>query len=159
MAAQSVTLDVSTADPVAALRRVAGGSSWARRLLVIGALAAVVTLVAVAAPRVGKTFGDALVRALHADPRFVVMGVLFELLSFAGYVFLFWHVAGARSSSSARIGLRASWEIALASTAATRLLPTAGAGGAALTFWSLRRSGHSSRDATLWLGIVVLPGA
>src|SRR5439155_21806074 len=45
-------------------------------------------------------------------------------------------------------GLRARGEIALASTAATRLLPTAGAGGAALTFWSLRRAGQDNGGAT-----------
>src|SRR5439155_10633664 len=91
------------------------------------------------------TFGHALVRALHADPAFVIGGIAFELLSFAGYIALFWHVAG---RSSSRIGLRESAEISLAGTAATRLLPTAGVGGAALTFWSLRRAGQDNRAAT-----------
>ena len=49
---------------------------------------------------------------------------------------------------SPRVGLRASAEISLAGTAATRLLPTAGAGGAALTFWSLRRAGQDNAAAT-----------
>jgi uncharacterized membrane protein YbhN (UPF0104 family) len=116
------------------------------RNLAIGAgLGAAVAIVAIAAPRVVDTFGHALVRALHADPAFVIGGIGFELLSFAGYIALFWYVAG---RSSARIGLRASAEISLAGTAATRLLPTAGAGGAALTFWSLRRAGHDNRAAT-----------
>ena len=38
-------------------------------------------------------------------------------------------------------------QITLAGTAATRLLPTAGAGGAALTLWTLRRSGMAPRSA------------
>ena len=42
---------------------------------------------------------------------------------------------------------RQSAEIALAGTAATRLLPTAGAGGAVLTVWSLRRAGLSAGAA------------
>jgi uncharacterized membrane protein YbhN (UPF0104 family) len=94
---------------------------------------------------VANVFADALVRAIHADPRWVIAGIALEIASFAGYVALFWHVAG---RSTPRIGLRASYEVALASTAATRLLPTAGAGGAALTFWSLKRAGNDSRDAT-----------
>src|SRR5439155_1181984 len=77
--------------------------------------------VAVVAPGVVHKFGDAFVRALHADPGWVVGGVGFELASFAGYIALFWYVA---NRATARIGLRASGEIALASTAATRLLPT-----------------------------------
>jgi uncharacterized membrane protein YbhN (UPF0104 family) len=91
------------------------------------------------------TFGHALVRAVHADPAFVIGGIAFELASFAGYIALFWHVAG---RSSPRIDLRASAEISLAGTAATRLLPTAGVGGAALTFWSLRRAGQDNQAAT-----------
>jgi uncharacterized membrane protein YbhN (UPF0104 family) len=74
-----------------------------------------------------------------------VAAIALELASFTAYIALFWHVARRRSP---RIGLRASGEIALASTAATRLLPTAGAGGAALTFWSLRRAGQDNRAAT-----------
>jgi uncharacterized membrane protein YbhN (UPF0104 family) len=156
MAAPAVSIDVSASDPLAALRRAAaGGSSTPRRAgMALGAVA-LVAAVALAAPRVGQAFADALVRAVHADPRWVAAGVAFELASFAGYVVLFWHVAGRVSE---RIGLRASWDVALASTAATRLLPTAGAGGAALTFWSLRRAGHSSRGAssTLLTFLVVL---
>jgi uncharacterized membrane protein YbhN (UPF0104 family) len=100
---------------------------------------------AIVAPGVVEKFGDAFVRALHADPGWVVGGVGFELASFAGYIALFWYVA---NRATPRIGLRASGEIALASTAATRLLPTAGAGGAALTFWSLRRAGQDNGTAT-----------
>ena len=36
----------------------------------------------------------------------------------------------------------------LGGAAATRLLPTAGVGGAAVTLWSLRRAGMGAREAT-----------
>ncbi|MEA2439868.1 MAG: hypothetical protein QOH76_1292 [Thermoleophilaceae bacterium] len=147
MSAQAISLDTSTVDPIAALKRVAGvkHSTRMRRTLMVAAVLAAGGLVALAAPKVLNTFGDALVRAIHADPAWVVAGVVLELASFTGYIALFWHVASRRTK---RIGLRASGEIALASTAATRLLPTAGAGGAALTFWSLRRAGQDNREAT-----------
>ena len=70
---------------------------------------------------------------------------VFELASFGGYILLLWLV-GRRAS--ARLGLRETTQITLGGAAATRLLPTAGAGGAALTLWALRRSGLSTRGAT-----------
>lgn len=134
-------------DPLAALgaRGAAGPRALTRRLAPLGALLAVAVAVAVAAPHVAGVFADALVRAIHADPRWAVAAVAFEVLSFGGYIMLFWHVAG---RSTPRFGLRASYEVSLAGTAATRLLPTAGAGGAALTFWSLKRAGHDGATAT-----------
>jgi uncharacterized membrane protein YbhN (UPF0104 family) len=44
--------------------------------------------------------------------------------------------------------LRASAEVTLAGAAVTRLLPTGGAGGVALTLWALRRTGMDSKHAT-----------
>ena len=116
-----------------------------RKIAIAAGFLAATVVVAIAAPRLVAKFGDALARALHADPSFVIGGIAFELASFAGYIALFWHVAGRRTP---RVGLRASAEISLAGTAATRLLPTAGAGGAALTFWSLRRAGQDNHSAT-----------
>ena len=147
MPAQAIALDASTIDPIAALKRVGGvkDNRNMRGIAIAAGVLAAAAIVVVAAPKVLDTFGDALVRALHADPAWVIAGITFELLSFTGYIALFWHVA---SRATARIGLRASGEIALASTAATRLLPTAGAGGAALTFWSLRRAGQDNSTAT-----------
>jgi uncharacterized membrane protein YbhN (UPF0104 family) len=134
-------------DPLAALgaRDAARPRAIARRLAPLGVLAALVVAVAVAAPRIAGVFADALVRAIHADPRWAVAAVAFEMLSFGGYIALFWHVAG---RSTPRFGLRASYEVSLAGTAATRLLPTAGAGGAALTFWSLKRASNDGATAT-----------
>ena len=147
MPGQAITLDVSATDPIAALRRAGSmrNSNRVRKIAVAVAMLAAAGAAAIVAPGVIQKFGDAFVRALHADPGWVVGGVGFELASFMGYIALFWYVA---NRATARIGLRASGEIALASTAATRLLPTAGAGGAALTFWSLRRAGQDNTTAT-----------
>src|SRR3954468_23252723 len=116
-----------------------------RRLVPVLAVLGAAVLVAVLAPDVAQVFTDALQRALDADPRWVLAAVGFEMLSVAGYIVLFWHVAG---RSAPRIGLRASATVSLAGTAVTRLLPTAGAGGAALTWWSLRRAGQPGAEAT-----------
>jgi uncharacterized membrane protein YbhN (UPF0104 family) len=107
------------------------------------ATALVIAVVALGGPL--HAFADALGRAVDADPAWVVGAAAFELLSFGGYVMLLWLV-GRRAS--ARLGLRESAQITLGGAAATRLLPTAGAGGAALTVWALRRSGLGAKSAT-----------
>ena len=90
-------------------------------------------------------FTDALRRALEADPRWVLAAIGFELVSFSGYIALLWLV-GERATP--RMDLRTSAEVTLAGAAVTRLLPTGGAGGVALTLWALRRTGLESREAT-----------
>jgi putative heme transporter len=72
----------------------------------------------------------------------LAIGVLLEVLSFAGYVVLF-RAVFVRGQGS--IGWRESYQITLAGVAATRLFATAGAGGVALTAWALRRSGMEAR--------------
>jgi uncharacterized membrane protein YbhN (UPF0104 family) len=109
---------------------------------VAAAAAVVAALLVLGGPL--HTFTDALQRALAADPVWVGAAASFELLSFAGYIALLWLVG---SRVSKRIGLRESAEITLGGAAATRLLPTAGAGGAAMTLWALRRSGMATRHA------------
>jgi putative heme transporter len=80
------------------------------------------------------------------DTWWIAIGVLLELLSFAGYVVLFRAVfVGTRARPSGRIGWPESYEITMAGLAATRLFATAGAGGIALTAWALRRSGMEPR--------------
>ena len=71
-------------------------------------------------------------------------GVAFtlEMLSFLSYITLFRSVF---VRGSKRIGWRVSYEITMASLAATRLFAAAGAGGIALTVWALRRSGMGAR--------------
>ena len=117
----------------------------ARRAALPAALAAVAVAVLVLAGGPLQAFADALGRVLDADPRWVVAGAAFELLSFAGYVALLWLVG---SRATPRLGLRASTEVTLGGAAATRLLPTGGVGGAALTIWAFRRAGLDARTAT-----------
>jgi uncharacterized membrane protein YbhN (UPF0104 family) len=127
----------------------------ARRAALPAALvaAAVMAVIALGGPL--QTFSDALGRALDADPRWVVAAVAFEVLSFAGYVFLLWLV-GRRASH--RLGLGASARLTLGGAAATRLLPTGGVGGAAMTVWAFRRAGLGARGAaqTLLTFLVLL---
>ena len=117
----------------------------ARRAAVPAGLAAAAATAIVVAGGPLHAFAHALKRALDADPRWVVAGAVFELLSFAGYVALLWLVG---SRATKRLGLRESTEVTLGGAAATRLLPTAGVGGAALTLWALRRTGMGARGAT-----------
>src|SRR3954466_15269535 len=107
------------------------------------AAALVIAVVVLGGPL--QAFADALKRALDADPRWVVGAAVFELLSFGGYIALLWLV-GHRAAS--RLGPRETTQVTLGGAAATRLLPTAGVGGAALTLWALRRSGLGGRQAT-----------
>ena len=90
-------------------------------------------------------FSDALRRAVDADPRWVLAAVGFEVISFSGYIALMWMV-GERATP--RLDLRASAEVTLAGAAVTRLLPTGGAGGVALTLWAFRRTGMDPKHAT-----------
>lgn len=93
-------------------------------------------------------------RLAGADPAWIAAGAGLEVLSFAGYVLLLWHVAG---RDSPRFGLRESYRTTVAGAAATRLLPTAGAGGAALTLWVLRRAGlRGAAGARTLLGFLVV---
>jgi len=127
----------------------------ARRAAVPAAIAAAAAAVVLAAGKPTQAFADALQRAAHADPRWVAAAAVFELLSFAGYVALLWLVAG---RATPRMGVRESTEVTLGGAAATRLLPTGGVGGAALTLWALRRSGLEARQAgrTLLTFLVLL---
>jgi uncharacterized membrane protein YbhN (UPF0104 family) len=117
----------------------------ARRAVVPAAVAAVITAGLVLAGGPIHEFAKALGRALDADPRWVGAAALFELLSFVGYVALLWLVGG---RATPRLGLRASTQVTLGGAAATRLLPTGGVGGAALTIWAFRRAGLGARGAT-----------
>jgi uncharacterized membrane protein YbhN (UPF0104 family) len=127
----------------------------ARRLAIPAAFAVVVAGVLVVADGPLQAFADALQRAVDADPRWVLAAVGFELASFAGYIALLWLIAG---RASRRMDLRASAQVTLAGAGVTRLLPTAGVGGAALTLWALRRSGMDTPRAarTLFAFLVTL---
>jgi uncharacterized protein (TIRG00374 family) len=90
--------------------------------------------------------GTTVHRIEGGDTWWIAIGVVLELLSFAGYVVLFRAVFVRRDSGSPnRIGWPESYEITMAGLAATRLFAAAGAGGVALTAWALRRSGMEPR--------------
>jgi uncharacterized membrane protein YbhN (UPF0104 family) len=88
---------------------------------------------------------DALNRGLDVSPGWAAVAIAFECASIAGYVGLLSLVAG---RAAPRVGVRESAQITLAGAAATRLLPTAGAGGLALAFWTLRQAGLRTQAAT-----------
>jgi putative heme transporter len=114
-----------------------------RAALPLALAAAALAVVLLAGGPIG-VLADALGRALSADPRWIALAAVAELLSFGGYIALFWLV-GRRASP--RLDLRAGTEITLGGAAATRLLPTAGAGGAALTLWAIRKTGMGTKRA------------
>ena len=128
-----------------------------RRAALPLALAAAALAVVLLAGGPLQVLADALSRALSADPHWIAVAAVAELLSFTGYIALFWLV-GRRSTM--RLDLRTSAEITLAGAAATRLLPTAGAGGAALTLWAIAKTGMGSKRAgrTLLTFLVLLYG-
>jgi uncharacterized membrane protein YbhN (UPF0104 family) len=86
--------------------------------------------------------GTTVHRIEGGDRWWIAVGVVLEMLSFAGYVVLFRAVF---VRDSGPIGWGASYEITMAGLAATRLFAAAGAGGVALTAWALRRSGMEPR--------------
>jgi uncharacterized protein (TIRG00374 family) len=81
-------------------------------------------------------------RIEQGDPRWLALALVFCALSFGGYVVLFRYVY---VEGGARIGLRESYEITMASLAATRIFAAGGAGGIALTAWAMRRAGMARR--------------
>src|SRR3954447_3535494 len=166
------TLDATTATFPLAQRSGWTSGAWqarVRRLAVPGLVAGAAIAIAFAIGGPGRALTDALGRAFSADPRWAAAGFGFEVLSFAGYSLLLWHVAGRRDGS--RMDLRASTQVSLAGAAATRILPTAGVGGAALTLWTLKRAGHEGRDGmrtlltflvllyAVFLGAILVAGA
>ncbi len=87
--------------------------------------------------------GDAMSKLDDADPLWIGIAIGFNVLAFATYIALFKAVVGGRA-------LRLTWletyEINMAGVAATLLFSAGGAGGIALTYWSLRKAGMRRRD-------------
>jgi uncharacterized membrane protein YbhN (UPF0104 family) len=127
----------------------------ARRVALPALLAGAAVAAAFLAGGRVHAFADALRRGLGVNAGWAAGGVVFECISLAGYVGLLSLVAG---RATPRVGTRESAQITLVGAAATRLLPTAGAGGAALTLWTLRRAGLGPLAAarTLLVFLVVL---
>ena len=100
-------------------------------------------------------------RIAHGRPVWIIAAFLFTFGMFAGYVAMFRGVY--MRAGGARIGWRASYQITMASLAASRLFAAGGAGGLVLTAWALRRSGMRKRtvaDKTMaFLVLTYLPYA
>jgi len=82
--------------------------------------------------------GPTLHRLRGGDLWWLVLGVLFEAISYFGQIALF---RGVFSHPGRPMGWLTSYDITLAGDAATKILATAGAGGIALTVWALRACG------------------
>ena len=149
MHAPEITAPESTALPALSPRLMA------RRLALPAALIAAAAIGVLLGAGQVHVFADTLRRLEAIKPGWVAAGLAFESISLVGYVLLLSLVAG---RVTPRIRIRESAQITLAGAAATRLLPTAGAGGAALALWALRRTGLRSVVAarTLLTFLVVL---
>ncbi len=85
---------------------------------------------------------DGLKKLTQGDPMWIAVAFVFSLLMFASYVALFRGVIGAE----VRLKWQESYEITMASLAATRLFSAGGAGGIVLTYWALRKAGMPPKN-------------
>ncbi|MGN6168321.1 MAG: lysylphosphatidylglycerol synthase domain-containing protein [Solirubrobacteraceae bacterium] len=90
-------------------------------------------------------FVHAFDRALHVGWQLVAVAAALEAASIAGYVLLLHRVV---ARADPRLRLKDSYDVTLGGAAATRLLPTAGLGGAAVTVWALRARGVRTSELT-----------
>jgi len=114
---------------------------WLGRALVLGG-AAVLALLAMSH---GGEFVRAIGRAVHASWHLVLIASLLEAASVGGYVVLLHRVV---ATANPRLRLKDSYDMTLGGAAATRLLPTAGLGGAAVTVWAMRARGVRTSELT-----------
>lgn len=87
--------------------------------------------------------GDAMSKLGDADPVWIAIAIGFSVASFATYIALFKAVVG---GEALRLTWLETYEINMAGVAATLLFSAGGAGGIALTYWSLRKAGMQRRD-------------
>ncbi|HLY50439.1 MAG TPA: lysylphosphatidylglycerol synthase domain-containing protein [Solirubrobacteraceae bacterium] len=113
--------------------------AWPRRLLILAGVGAVAIL---GRAHVGE-FVHEMSRVLHVNWHLVVLAAALETGSVTGYVLLLHRMV---SRANPRLRLLDSYDMTLAGAAATRLLPTAGLGGVALTVWALRARGVRAKD-------------
>jgi uncharacterized membrane protein YbhN (UPF0104 family) len=132
------------AEPPAADTLSLGGVSL-RKALLLGVTAVLLVVSVVLLAPAFADLPEAWQRIQHGDMRWLTLALVFEVLSFLGHIVLFSAVAKDGGAGS-RIGLWASTQINLAGHAATRLFASAGAGGIALTAWSMRRAGMERTD-------------
>src|SRR3954462_1483908 len=119
------------------LRRPAGARPSAFNPRVVIAVVIGAGLLARALAKSGPLV-HALRRAVEADPRWVIAAAGLEVASIAGYVLLLHHVV---TRTAPALGWRHSYSLSVGGTAASRLLPTAGLGGVALSVVVMRRTG------------------
>jgi uncharacterized protein (TIRG00374 family) len=91
--------------------------------------------------RVG--LGDSLGKLDDADPVWIGVAILFSIASYATYIALFKAVVG---GDALKLTWGETYEINMAGVAATLLFSAGGAGGVALTWWSLKKAGMQRRD-------------
>lgn len=88
----------------------------------------------------------------------VAVAVAFNVAAFGAYVMLFRGILGGTEGEiREKLDTRASYQITMASLAATRLFSAAGAGGLVLTYWALRKAGmERRRSACRMVALLVL---
>ena len=123
-------------------RRGPGFFARHKRSIAIGVLVGtIVGFVYFVLPEISGLRGT-LHRLGDADPAWIGLAAVVEILSLAGYVLLFRTVF---SCHGTRVGWRESAQITLAGTVASKLFAAAGAGGVALTVWALNAAGLRPR--------------
>jgi uncharacterized membrane protein YbhN (UPF0104 family) len=105
--------------------------SLVRRALAVVAFLALAGLVVLLAPGLS----DVRDRIAEADPGWLVLAVVFELLSGVSYVLMF------RPIFCSRMPWRSSWEIGWSELGMGSIVPASGAGGLALGAWILHQGG------------------
>lgn len=107
----------------------------------------------------------------EADYWWVALAVVFSALTQAMYIVVFrYSVGGTVGRTERKLGWRQSYEVTMASQAASTLVTAAGAGGIALFLWVLARAGFSKTESAariiaflafhyvIYLGAIVLFG-
>jgi uncharacterized protein (TIRG00374 family) len=87
--------------------------------------------------------GDAVGKLDDADPVWIGVAVVFSIASYATYIALFKAVVGGKTLP---LTWAETYQINMAGVAATLLFSAGGAGGVALTWWSLKKAGMQRRD-------------
>lgn len=110
--------------------------SLRRRALQISAVLVLVALVAAFAPGLGEVRH----RIEGAEPAWLGLAVVLELLSCLSYVLMF------RPIFCARMSRRTTYELAMSELAVGSLVPASGAAGLAFGAWALRKGGMPAQD-------------
>jgi uncharacterized protein (TIRG00374 family) len=88
--------------------------------------------------------GDSLDKLGEAEPVWIAVAIVFSIASYATYIALFKAVVG---GDALKFTWAETYQINMAGVAATLLFSAGGAGGVALTYWSLKKAGMRRRDA------------